>query len=357
MMESNYTGGNIICEATEQATNCYEEGNTALSKEVAYKGTKITGGTIKFNSKLELMVMTDLQVGSSDTRYVYTTIGGASEVTPEECFSITSEGVLSAASDYFDNNKCPRDLVVPSEVNGIKVVKIEDNAFDALSEEKKLTSVVISNGVQEIGAGAFYYHLIKYVILPDSLNILGGYTFRENKIEYVNLPENIELGGDDFGENNIETLILPKGIVFSGSSDFDLAGIKNLIISDGVTEIGEWEFGNNQITKLVIPGSVKRIWWSGLSNNQIAELTLSEGVAELYEYAFSENNLTSVTIPSTVTMIGKGVFADNNNLTTIVNKTGRAFDWLCVLGGDCSGATQVTGSYTIDGRTINVITE
>lgn len=354
MMESGYTGGDILCEATEQKTTCYEKDNNSVSKEVAYKGNKITGGTIKYDHKLELLVMTELKVGSSDNKYAFTTVGGANVVTPDECFSVTDDGILSAASDFSENNKCTSDLVIPSEVNGVKVVEIALDAFTDL--DKKITSVVISEGVEKIN-GAFNRNLITYVILPSSVSEIDQYSFSYNNIEYVNLPENVKFLGDSFTKNNLETLILPKGVTFTSSYDFDLCNIKNLIISDGVTMIGEGTFDSNQITDLVIPGSVQKIDYNAFYNNPITNLTLSEGITELYGEAFRKNNLTSVTIPSTVIFIGNDVFAENSNLTTIVNKTGRAFDWKCVLGGGCDGTTQVTGTYTIGTQTVNVVEE
>ena len=63
--------------------------------------------------------------------------------------------------------------------------------------------------------------------------------------------------------------------------------------------------------------------------------------------AFRDKQLTNVVIPESVTTIGSGAFlkasASNPNLTTMINKTNRAFDWGNITG---SGASEsfVTGT-------------
>ena len=67
------------------------------------------------------------------------------------------------------------------------------------------------------------------------------------------------------------------------------------------------------------------------SNNSLTSVTIPNSVTSIGNRAFGENNLTSVTIPSSVTSIESFAFyknsTSNSNLTKIVNKTGRSFDW------------------------------
>ena len=62
--------------------------------------------------------------------------------------------------------------------------------------------------------------------------------------------------------------------------------------------------------------------------------------------------MSTLTIPSSVTTIESNAIS-GNNLTTIVNKTGKAFDWNGIMGGTSSTPFE-TGTVTAHGRTITI---
>lgn len=62
--------------------------------------------------------------------------------------------------------------------------------------------------------------------------------------------------------------------------------------------------------------------------------------------------ITELTVPSTVTTISSNSLS-MPNLTTIINKTGKTFDWNAALGTTSSDAFE-TGTVTIGDRTINI---
>ncbi len=84
-------------------------------------------------------------------------------------------------------------------------------------------------------------------------------------------------------------------------------------------------------------------------------------VTSIGSSAFNSNQLTSVTIPSNVTSIGKSAFykvhSSNPNLTKIVNKTGRSFNWKDITGSGSSVATFVTGTIAHSAGDIIVTSE
>lgn len=92
--------------------------------------------------------------------------------------------------------------------------------------------------------------------------------------------------------------------------------LTNVSMSNSVTYIGDRAFSGNQLTNVTIPDSVDTIMYN----------------------AFSENKLTDVIIGSNVIIIEIGAFAktpySNSNLTTITNKTGKAFDWGYVINDE-----------------------
>ena len=76
--------------------------------------------------------------------------------------------------------------------------------------------------------------------------------------------------------------------------------------------------------------------------------------------AFRENKLTSVTIPTSVTSIGEGAFLKNDsanlNLTKIINKTGRSFNWGDIVNWD-SGYNFITGTVVNSNGNVEVVSE
>lgn len=179
------------------------------------------------------------------------------------------------------------DIVIPEEIEGIKVRNIGASAFSGSG----LRSVVIPEGVTRIGNSAFAYNILESVTLPSTLEII------DNKA---------------FIQNNITSVIIPSKVKTMGEYAFAWNKITTLTISEGVTSIGDYSFWYNEITSLIIPGSLKTVSWCSFDSNKLTHLTISEGVERIEGNAFEENSLTSITIPESVTFIEYGAFYDNN---------------------------------------------
>lgn len=128
------------------------------------------------------MLTSTLAVPMSDSVY-----GSTAESTPVSISETTSEikwteGITGGAI-YFDTatgtitrgDKDVRHVIIPSEIEGVRVTSI---GVDAFRQCKKLTSVTISEGVTRIEEGAFSIcYALTEVIIPSSVTYINDYAF------------------------------------------------------------------------------------------------------------------------------------------------------------------------------------
>ena len=303
-----------------------------------------------------------------------------------------SESVISI-TDY--DETCPKDVIIPREIDNKTVVEIGYGAFAdesifAFNEEYKvekysvlllknkfydlnavpiefeaiqLTSVTIPDSVTSIGEYAFYGNQLTSVIIPDSVTYIGKAAFNDNKLS-DNDAYIYKRNSDGSIDNTYvvsyggakKDITIPNSVVTIGEDAFSSNQLTNVTIPNSVTTICPYAFADNQLTSVIIPNSVTAIGDSAFYENQITSVTIGNSVTTIGRLAFDYNLLTSVIIPNSVTAIGYGAFyksSDSNpNLTSIINTTGRSFDWSYIITGS-SGTTAVTGTY----NGVNVTTE
>ena len=161
-------------------------------------------------------------------------------------------------------------------------------------------------------------------------------------------------------------VIIPESIngkKVTDISSLSSSGIVSVIIPNTIINIGEDAFKYNLLTTVTIPDSVTSIGKSAFEGNNLTNVTIPGSVTSIGAYAFEGNNLTNVTIPASVTSIGKGAFrigcartsvslgvctqvSGNENLSKIINKTGKSFDWDAIINDPLSG------SYTFETGTV-----
>ena len=129
------------------------------------------------------------------------------------------------------------DVVIPSEINGKKVVAIADYAFTTngitpttINNTKKvsasylynnrnvgtvrklnisvdglgITSVVIPNTVTRIGYDAFYGNKLTTIVIPSSVTSIGSYAFAGNQLTKIIFPSTpLTIGCGAFADNPI----------------------------------------------------------------------------------------------------------------------------------------------------------
>ena len=116
---------------------------------------------------------------------------------------------------------------------------------------------------------------------------------------------------------------------------------------------------------VVIPSSINGKQVVSIGNtafcfNKLTSVTIPSSVTSIGKGAFAYNKLTSVTIPNSVTSIGSSAFlknvSSNPNLTKIINKTGKSFDWGYIVNNS-SGYDFVTGTVVNSSGNVEVVSE
>ena len=203
------------------------------------------------------------------------------------------------------------------------------------------------------------YGMSKGLSENDTLTLCNG-----GSVSGINLQIAI-LGGEipstDYEEAGLnvkegKTFLITKYI----NNDILDVVIPSNINGKQVVAIGNDAFRNLGLTNIVIPNSITNIGISAFRENYLTSVTIPDSVTSIGNGAFENNQLTSVTIPNSVTSIGNDAFrkydSSNPNLTKIINKTGKSFDWGSIVNSS-SGYNFVTGTVVNSNGNVEVVSE
>ncbi len=163
------------------------------------------------------------------------------------------------------------DLVIPSTVEydgkSYKVTRLGDWVFCGTIGEPTLTSVVIPEGVTEIGTQAFFYCTsLTSVAIPESVTDIGVSAFNHcTSLTTVEIPSNSNLTSLEQWTfsccESLKSFSIPKKVETIGYGAFICCyGLTSVDISEGVKYIGENAFNSCQfLPMVVIPESVTEI--------------------------------------------------------------------------------------------------
>lgn len=147
------------------------------------------------------------------------------EVTAESDFEFDeSSGTIKKY------NGTATDVVIPEKINGKSVTTIGKQAFGM----KKLTSVVIPEGVETIGQGAFINNLLTTIKLPSTVKKIDTMAFAvNNNLSKVELNEGLEfIGQRAFMKDSSLTgeITIPSTVKTVMTSAFDKSGVTGLLL-------------------------------------------------------------------------------------------------------------------------------
>ena len=216
-----------------------------------------------------------------------------------------SEVAVTYKDEYENGNTYVGDIVLPASVtkDGInyKVTSICAKAFDRCW---KLTSLVIPEGVTEIGDFAFSGCVaLKSIKIPDSLHKFGMCAFSGCiALSSINIPEGTEtishqcfvgcssltsarlpstvksIERDAFAScTKLSSVNLPEGLVSIGESAFnDCVSLKDVVLPSTLQSIDDKAFGSTALTKVVMPANVSKIHPDAFANCAGVEIILPD---------------------------------------------------------------------------------
>ncbi len=304
--------------------------------------------------------------------YCYTTNSGAITIT---CYTGSNESI-----------------VIPSEIHGLPVTSIGNNAF---YNSSSLVDVTIPNSVTNIGSNAFYGCIgltnvtlgngtitignaafyqcggLTSIIIPNTVTSIGDNAFYScTSLSEVNIPNSVtNLGYSAFNYcfsltsvtlgtaitkikiatfqdcSGLSSITLPDGVnSIEDNAFFRCTGLTGVALGNSVTNIGSSAFASCiSLTDITIPDSVKTIGAGTFREcTSLAVITIPNGVTNIESQVFFDcRSLASVTIGNSVTNIGDWAFYNCYNLTsiTIPNSVTSIRDAAFYI---CSGLASVT---------------
>jgi len=243
---------------------------------------------------------------------------------------LDSEGMTASVSQCLSDNITDLafdELVLPAKVNGYYIVAIGDNLFSNIKLNVK--SLVIENGIQEIGRHAFRTTHIEKLSLPPSISFIRAGAFLNTgmrrveisdmdswcrmKLEhpnssptYANPGCTVLLNGE-----SVSQVIVPDGVKeISPAAFYDFHDLESVVFPQGLKSIKAFAFwGCDKLKSLVFPESLTSIQNSAFVNcSQLTNVTFPQDMDSIGAYSFSSTNMQVLRLPEGMNVIDKGAF-------------------------------------------------
>lgn len=271
----------------------------------------------------------------------------------------------TVAIDGYSRLKQLRNLIIPEELEGMKVTEICDFIFhgvvmdkvtlpesmevigkSAFAECSCLTEINLPASLKEIGPLAFagiagdepalpkgtkipeiipwywkgvyrdHTHLFQYGILPDGTAVISSMNLSHQPDTVI--PETVDdipVSGifltDYSSHDNLKTLKISEGIRYIGDETFFMCPqLSEVTLPSTLKYIGASAFAYcENLTAINLPEGLEIIGDNAFNQCQIKQIRFPSTLREIGKRAFFHNGITSLKIPDTVVKIGEGAFS------------------------------------------------
>jgi hypothetical protein len=348
--------GNISATLTECGTiinlASFQTNATGLEAAVSIDGTTYSSYSPITVDSIGNATITNL-IGVSENTKVKIRVAGTDSTVPGDDKELVVHKVYNfdAATNtiikYYPNGE--QNLVIPTEIDGVAVKNIKQQAFEYCDN---LKTVTVLDGVEKLEDLVFYNCAnIETITIGKDVNSIGSDAVSGSASIIVDAANVNFLSEDGVLYNKTKTTLLsypvrkadssysiPTGVQIIAEYAFrDNIYIQTVTIPFGVTTIGHWAFGNcDNLTNPVLPDSVTTIQYYAFANCiNITSFTIPSSVTTIEDYAFSLcKNLTSAYFEGNAVSMGYGIlnFA-NSDFTLYYHATNTGFDgtWCATL--------------------------
>ncbi|MCR5620471.1 MAG: leucine-rich repeat domain-containing protein [Treponema sp.] len=240
------------------------------------------------------------------------------------------------------------DVVIPASIQDVPVVHIGSNAF---SNNNRITSVVIPEGVKEIADGDAGYARgafagcgnLRSVTLPSGIYI-GTSAFQHCWVlETVVLGKNSTIGKSAFymmipSRSALKRIDIPEGCTLRECAFYNCGKLEAVALPEGLKIIPkECFYGCEKLKDVNLPSTLKVIGRCAFWDCPLPSVDVPEGVMYIGDHAFRSDAFTSLSLPKSLKWVqtdlsegdrGKHAFIYGDNIQSVSIPEGLE---LCVL--------------------------
>lgn len=201
-------------------------------------------------------------------------------------------------------------LVIPSEVDGIPVEKVQHKDADADSvsrqinilgttQDTSVAAVIVETGIQEIGECSFAgMESLTTVNVPASVQAIGDMAFSKTSVSVLTIPSSTTI---------VSSKAVDKSTIvnqpYDGSSQDwtvwsgNIAKYKGAVPEDGVLRIPN---SVNSVPVKIVSGQGTTPLVDSAMAAQLTSIVISPGIEQLNSYVISGMNLSQLVLPDTL---------------------------------------------------------
>lgn len=210
---------------------------------------------------------------------------------------------------------------------------IDEIPNEAFNGRWAIDKVLLPPTLKKIGTYAFQGTALTSVNIPDNVETIEGYAFRNaRQLQEVHLPDSLTSLGTNAFEfcSSLHTVKIPTKLKEIPSYTFQQCkSLQSVELHDSITGIGDYSFTNCDLREITLPKSTT---WIGQNtfdgNTNLSKITLNEGLIDIGLYAFRNTAIDTLNCPSTLRSIRNSAFAGCSNLRQInLNEGLTRIEW------------------------------
>lgn len=199
---------------------------------------------------------------------------------------------------------------------------IDEIPNEAFNGRWAIDKVLLPPTLKKIGTYAFQGTALTSVNIPDNVETIEGYAFRNaRQLQEVHLPDSLTSLGTNAFEfcSSLHTVKIPTKLKEIPSYTFQQCkSLQSVELHDSITGIADYSFRNCDLREITLPKSTRWVGQSAFAGNtNLSKVTFNEGLIYIGESAFQNTAIDTLNCPSTLTNIGNSAFAGCRNLRQI----------------------------------------